>query len=98
MKVFFIDVSLSKIPSQLNKRLFNKLVSMISPTLKPQFKLYICNTILKEDNNCMYNGCYDKSAFMCTCDWKTKYFPHVGASYSMLHFKHKNMYSPFEVV
>ncbi len=30
--------------------------------LKPQFQFRICNPIFKKDNDCIYNGCFDKHA------------------------------------
>ncbi len=50
--------------SQLNNGLFNKLIFIISPMLKPQFQFCICNPIFKKDNACIYNGCFDKRAFI----------------------------------
>jgi hypothetical protein len=45
---FWQDIFLSKIPSQLNKGLFNKLESIISLVLKPQFCfLYVIQYIKK---------------------------------------------------
>ncbi len=60
-----------KMPSQLNKGLFNKLVSIILPTVKLQFCNCIYNVILRKDNNCTWIGCVESNVAMYDGAWYT---------------------------
>lgn len=80
-----IVVVLSMVPSQLNNRLFNKLVSSIFPIEKPQFFYWMCKPMPRNDNNRTCKGCVNIMNFKYDGNWYTTY----GAFFSFIWFIYK---------